>query len=678
MSPLRVVLFCWMLLWGGTFVRAQPPRALYRYNTALDYKAAHQDERAYIQLRSAVKADASFTKAWSTWGSWLESAGRYAEAAAVYSEAAGRAPGGVRLFSLPQARALLHAGAPADAVRVLEGLRRSGPASPAADTLLQQARWAAAALRFRALPDSAARSLGPRINTPEPENFPVATPDGRLLLFTRRVGGMDDEILEALPDSCGGWFAARPLPTPPNTPASESALALSADEHYLFFCRCDRRSPNGWDGGGCDLYLAYTATAVAPGGEGWTAGEPFGATINTPGYEGTPALSADNRTLYFSSNRPGGYGGLDLWSTAFVDGLWQAPRNLGPAVNTAGDEAAPFLHPDGRTLFFASAGRRVESLGGWDLYRATRTADTAWTGTQNLGPPINTGRDEGSIHVSRDGRTAIFSSDRGKIPGDYDLYSAPLPEALRPAPTLYVRGRVTDSSDQGRSLPSARLQVADAKSGAAVGLFTAARGDASFMLVLRPGARYTVTTTYPGFSPRTDTLATTDTGAPDVPWDVALLPPDWVPPVYAVAPVAAVPGPDPAPTAVPRVEAPEAFAGALLLRLHFEKNSIDLDAETHVDILSAVQPYLGQPGARFLVQSHTDNTGTPLLNEQISALRAGLVGEALRRMGLPTGAIETRGLGEASPLAPNSTEEGRRLNRRVEIFIVPTTAAESH
>ena len=168
--------------------------------------------------------------------------------------------------------------------------------------------------------------------------FPWISHDQRTLYFTRRMNNTDEDFFTTSVDSCGGWFTGTNMGSPPNTLNQESAQMISADGHYLFFMQCENRSINGWGQGGCDLYMAYRADSV------WSVPQSFGATINTPGYEGMPCLSVDNRDLYFVSDRAGGFGGLDIWIAKFRNGLWQQPVNAGSQINTAGNETAPFLH----------------------------------------------------------------------------------------------------------------------------------------------------------------------------------------------------------------------------------------------------------------------------------------------------------------------------------------------
>src|SRR5690606_35380363 len=152
-----------------------------------------------------------------------------------------------------------------------------------------------------------------------PEIAPWITTDTQTWLFSRTIPPAGADLYYAHRASCAFWAYALPFGTPAKTREEEFAQMISADGHYIFFTRSDARSESGWGRGGHDLYMAYTGDSV------WTVPQSFGATINTSAYEGTPWLSADNRELYFSSNRPGGYGGLDIWVSRFEGGLWQAP-----------------------------------------------------------------------------------------------------------------------------------------------------------------------------------------------------------------------------------------------------------------------------------------------------------------------------------------------------------------
>jgi outer membrane protein OmpA-like peptidoglycan-associated protein len=212
---------------------------------------------------------------------------------------------------------------------------------------------------------------------------------------------------------------------PLNSNENEGAGCISQDGRILYFTACGR--PDG--AGRCDLYLSYRKEG------GWSRPQNLGPAVNTGGWESQPCLSIDGQTLYFVSDRKDGLGGMDIWRSTLVEGRWSQPVNMGPGINTAGDEKSPFVSFDDQTLYFSSNGRVC--MGGMDLFMCRRTGDSTWSEPQNLGYPINTRGDESSLIVSPDGSTAIFSSDKFGGQGQLDLYSFALPETVRPEPVVY-------------------------------------------------------------------------------------------------------------------------------------------------------------------------------------------------------------------------------------------------
>lgn len=317
------------------------------YQAAQEAASQRDWEKFERRILKAIKEYPPYTEAYVTYADWLLRRHQYRAAAAILQDAEIHCPFGRKIFQKQIATSLLYSGYISEARKRIPVNTRDSFWK----ALDEQAVFAVETRRNR--DSGVVQPVGPLwgINTGDPEMFPSISADGKTFYFTRRVNGQDEDFFYAKPDTCGGWQSARNMGSPPNTLQQEGAQSISADGHYLFFMRCDNRSISGWDQGGCDLYMAYRADSV------WSIPQSFGATINTPGFEGMPCLSSDNRELYFASDREGGYGGLDIWSSRFEHGLWQAPRNLGPGVNTKGDETAPFLYADNATLFFASTGR---------------------------------------------------------------------------------------------------------------------------------------------------------------------------------------------------------------------------------------------------------------------------------------------------------------------------------
>jgi tetratricopeptide (TPR) repeat protein len=243
------------------------------------------------------------------------------------------------------------------------------------------------------------QNLGDGINSPDPEYFPTLPIEGDKMIFTRRVNGIDEDFYGSI-KSGGKWGKAVRIDKV-NTPLNEAAQSISQDGRWLVFDACTRR--DGY--GSCDLYISYMTD------NGWSEALNLGGVVNSEQWDVQPCLSPDKRDLYFTSTRPGGLGGSDIYVTHLqANGRWSTPENLGPQVNTAGDEACPFIHADNQTLYFTSNGH--VGYGDMDIFLVRKGADGKWGTPENLGYPINTIENEGSLFIAADGKTAYYASDR--------------------------------------------------------------------------------------------------------------------------------------------------------------------------------------------------------------------------------------------------------------------------
>lgn len=624
-----VILF--MLFIAASTASAQGSDAATRlYHKALSLRLKHNDSGAYKEIEKAIATAPGYTDAYSTLGAWYFYDRKYAAATDVFVKASRSCRNGQRDFALPLARTLLHNNKPQQAMQLIVGNRK--PDSEW-EQLYKQALFMQKALAHP-LPDTV-YNLGVRVNTRYAEMYPFISADTQQLYYSRMVNNIDLDCYMTIADTCGGWHSGGNLGSPTNTMSHEAAQTVSADGHYLFYMRCDNRSDNGWDQGGCDLYMSYTADTA------WTVGQSFGATINTPAFEGMPCLSPDNRDLYYVSNREGGYGGFDIWVSRFEDGLWQQPRNLGPEINTPGDETAPFIHIDNRTLYFSSTGHT--GMGGADLYYCRRTGDTTWSAPKNLGYPINTSANEVSMSVTMDGNKAFLSSDRDSVTGNYDLYETKLASSVQPIPVAVINGHAYDSLEK-TLLNYTVIQIYDPYTEERLYRYVTNRGDGSFMMTLPLGKNYKYIASRVGYMEREGEISLTDypkDSANVLEVNIPLLPNGYSAPIH----------------------------DSLILTLHFPINSYEITDADKAAIQQAMEPWLQETGLVIFVSGYTDNTGTPMLNEQLSTTRAQLVADELISYGINEINIVIQGWGEAAPLAPNDTEEGRDMNRRVEVVI---------
>ena len=335
-------------------------------------------------------------------------------------------------------------------------------------------------------------SVGKGINTPDNEYWPSITADGQTMMFTRQARPVERAGLKRIAQedfyissfSHNTWQNAVNAGSPLNTAQNEGAQTLSSDGSYMYFTACERSGGFG----SCDIYFS----AFNDGR--WSYPVNLGTPVNTSKWESQPSVSANGRMLFFSSNRPGGQGGKDLWySIKDENGKWQEPVNLGEEINTSGDEMSPFIHFDGKTLYFASNGR--PGMGGFDIYKTRMTDDSTWTEPQNLGYPINTYNDEMGLIIESDGQKAYFSSERDEENGK-DIFSFNLYEAVRPDPVAYFKGQVTDK-ETGKMLV-ADFELVNLSTGKSV---VSSKTDryGNFLVCIPSGYDYALNITKPGY-----------------------------------------------------------------------------------------------------------------------------------------------------------------------------------
>ncbi|HXC04864.1 MAG TPA: hypothetical protein VNZ86_08940 [Bacteroidia bacterium] len=286
-------------------------------------------------------------------------------------------------------------------------------------------------------------NLGPPVNSENSEYAPTVSSDESTLIFTytgpRSMGGLQiepgkpdesgqylEDILESRKDSAGHWTYPEPIETI-NTDGPDAAIALSNDGQKLLVFR---NSPG--DVG--DIYMSRLE------GTRWTEPERLTGDVNTNAWEGSASLSPDERTLYFSSERPGGYGGRDIYSASLLpDGSWGNVKNLGPKINSEYNDDSPVMAPDGISLFFNSDGH--PGMGGNDIFVAVQVDDSVWLDPINLGYPINTPDDDLYFYPVADGNKGYYSSGKSGGFGQQDIY---LVEGLgRKTRLVMVKGTIT-------------------------------------------------------------------------------------------------------------------------------------------------------------------------------------------------------------------------------------------
>jgi outer membrane protein OmpA-like peptidoglycan-associated protein/tetratricopeptide (TPR) repeat protein len=278
-------------------------------------------------------------------------------------------------------------------------------------------------------------NLGAAINSRADEYFPCLSNDQGILFYTRRRNQGADENLYVSTYEKEHWTDSAPVSSKFNTPQHEGMSTLVRNGRTMFYTACNRKGVMGT----CDIWV----TSVD--GLDVAEGESLKGYANSDRWESQAAISCDGSTLFFASNREGGFGGTDLWySSQMPEGKWSAPVNLGPNINTESNEEAPFITNDGQTLYFSSTGHL--GMGEGDIFMSRLGEDGEWGEPKNLGPPVNSAFHELGFFLSADGGTGYFASDRSEEGfGGMDIYHFKLTDQLFSKPITFVEGQVKDA-----------------------------------------------------------------------------------------------------------------------------------------------------------------------------------------------------------------------------------------
>jgi outer membrane protein OmpA-like peptidoglycan-associated protein len=410
-----------------------------------------------------------------------------------------------------------------------------------------------------------------------------------------------------------------------NTNLNEGAQNISQDGQWLIFTGCN--FPDGF--GSCDLYISYLTN------EGWSTPENLGNRVNSEFWDSGPSLSPDKRDLYFASRRPDGYGGSDIYvSHRTASGRWSEPENLGATINTAGDEGTPFIHADNQTLYFTSNGH--QGYGGDDLFLSRKSSKGKWETPENLGYPINTIENEGSLVIAADGITAYYSSDRSDSRGGLDLYTFELRKDVAPLKTLWVKGRVFDAKTT-KGLPSA-VELTDLATQQTISrLQTDETGN--YLTTLPVGKDYAFSVNRKGYLFYSDNFSLKAGSDSTFNIDIGLQP---------IEPNATI----------------------VLKNIFFSLNEYKLKDESVVELDKIVQLMKENPTLKIQINGHTDNVGKAKDNLLLSDNRAKEVVKYLTEHGIQPLRLTYKGYGATQPIADNSTEKGKAKNRRTELKVI--------
>ncbi|MBR9974504.1 MAG: PD40 domain-containing protein [Bacteroidetes bacterium] len=495
-------------------------------------------------------------------------------------------------------------------------------------------------------------NLGDQVNSTYDE-YVTAVDRDRLYITTNRPtheGYIQGDDIWFTDREGAGWSKALNYGGKINTQRDEGSPFITDNGEDVYFVQCDTE-----DGlGDCDLY-----TAKMDYNGKWQEITNLGDRVNSKYWDSQPFISPDGEYLYFASDRSGGHGGADIWRAKRLrSGRWGTPKNLGPEVNTSGDEKAPMLAPNGIDLYFSSTGH--PGLGGYDLFRSSNIKDEKWSPAKNVGRPFNTAADDMFWRLTAREDTVFISSSRNGGEGELDIFAVwPNPYKDSTRYIYHVKGVVFDTITE-MGLSNARIRVTP--SGAAA--FTVqASGTGRYQFRTELGRSYEMTAMFEGYHDETVSIE-----VPDFLYYNEFRKSIGMAPVSQVKPGAAdvvVDG-----ETVIRADAEDAVS-----YFEFDRSELMPEYRTMLKELfdTEIKPMI-EADASFTIalDAHTDDRGTEDYNFALSRRRGAAVSRFLRDLGVPLEAIRINAYGENRPVATGESLRAFSLNRRVELRIVTT------
>jgi OOP family OmpA-OmpF porin len=461
--------------------------------------------------------------------------------------------------------------------------------------------------------------------------FPVISADQQTLIFTGRVGDQkdQDENMYISRKINGEWTEPEFLKEL-NTFQNEGTCTISADGKVLIFTVC-KGSDERPIYGRCDLFITYNV------GGAWIPPQNLGNAVNSPHYESQPSLSADGKTLYFVSDRPGGFGQEDIWTSSLgEDGKWSKPKNLGSKINTSAMDKAPYIHVNGKTLFFSSEGHL--GYGDLDIFKAENKNGT-WETPENLGYPINDYREQTGMVISADGKHGFYS--QGSFSHDTKanslLYEFDLPTEIKINPSNYVKGTVFDAKTKKKL--QAKIDLVDVRKDSIETTIFSDKENGDYLITLNKGAEYALYTSKEGYLFQSLSFDYAEHENKDVAIDIYL---------------------DPV----------EQGSKITLNNIFFDFNKANLLDKSKTELNRLLLFLQRNPNIKVEIGGHTDNMGGAKYNLDLSQKRAAEVVNYLKTKGIDIKRISSKGYGEMQPLKPNDSEENKAINRRIEFKIL--------
>lgn len=475
--------------------------------------------------------------------------------------------------------------------------------------------------------------LSDSVNSKHHDYWPSTTADESTLIITVELPSPYRDVMGGIKGqedffvskgSTGNWSKAQPVGPPINTRENEGSQTISFNGQFLFFTACNRPDSKGR----CDIYMAEKKA------DSWQKAFNIGEPVNSRSWESQPCLSPDGMTLFFSSNRPGGKGGKDIWISKLNEhGFWSQPINLGDSINTPGDENSPFIHYDNQTLYYSSDG--FPGMGGQDVMVARRIKGV-WHKPENMGYPLNTFRDEIGLVVNAKGDKALYASERNELTGK-DIYELTVPVEFRPKPVSFVRGVIVDS-DTKEEL-KADFELSDLVSSDLVTKTKSIDGSGEYVVCLPADQDFGLNISKKGylFHSQNFNIASSDI---DHPIDLNI-----------------------------SLQTIKVGRKEVLRNVFYDTDAYNLDKRSRSELKYLLKFLNVNKNIAIEIGGHTDNMGSEEHNVTLSENRARLVYDYLIKEGIDANRLTYKGYSSSQPVASNNTKEGRAQNRRTEFKI---------
>lgn len=482
-----------------------------------------------------------------------------------------------------------------------------------------------------------------KINSIYPEYVPVVSADETMMIFTSRrpntTGGEKDpfdenhyieDIYISYKDSLGEWSEPTHISENINTNEHDACIGLSPDAQKLFIYKNDHHNTGN----------IYVSTLK---GDDWSVPEKMQEGINGKhSWEGSASISADEKWLFFTSNREEGKGGKDIyWSKKLPNGKWGVPINMGDSVNTQYDEDSPFIHADGKTLYFSSKG--WNSMGGYDIFKTVYDeVSNTWSSPINIGYPINTADEDIFFVFTADGKRAYFSSHHEDSKGEQDIYVMHRNEEQESS-LIVLKGVVTSTD---KNIPvNSLITIINNDNGETVGVYNSNSTTGKYLIVLKPGHNYGISIDNDDYLPYSDNVNLPDIG-------------EFYEEKKNI-----------------KLQPIEPGTVLVLNNVFFEYDESKLKSASFHELDKYVDYLKSKTHLYVEIAGHTDNKGSDAYNLKLSQERANSVVDYLVSKGIDKKRLVAVGYGEREPVEKNElangkdNPQGRKKNRRTELII---------